>query len=211
MKNRPLLGAAAGLLLLLVVWSGIAPTDRLTWASEIVWVLGVIPLLFATYRRFPLTSLLYGLVFLHAVIIAVGAHYTHAQVPLGFAIADLLSMERNPYDRIGHLAQGIVPTIAAREILIRGRYIRTPRMLVFLVLAIGLAITAAYELLEWAGALLAGKEPDGALGAQGDPWDTQADMFCALIGGVVALLALSRWHDRQIANLITPTSQGSPS
>ena len=128
----------------------------------------------------------------------VGGHYTYARVPLGFAIAKVFGLHRNPYDKIGHFAQGFVPAIAAREVLVRGRYIRTRGMLAFVVISIVLAISAAYELFEWASAVAIGQGADDFLGTQGDPWDTQSDMFFALVGGGAALIGLAGYHDRQI-------------
>lgn len=199
-RERSLLIAAGALVILLAI-SGIHPHDRLTWILEVFPILLVLPVLFVTYRRFPLTTLLYTLIFVHAVILMAGGHYTYARVPLGFWIEETFSLHRNPYDKIGHFAQGLVPAIAAREILIRGTYIRTRGMLAFVVVSIVLAISASYELFEWASALALGQGADDFLGSQGDPWDTQSDMFFALIGSAAALLTLSRLHDRQIASL----------
>ncbi len=199
-RNVAIMIAAAALLLMLAI-SGIHPYDRLTWGMEIFPVLLALPILAATFKRFPLTSLLYALIFIHAVILMVGGHYSYARVPLGYWIERILSMDRNPYDKIGHFAQGFVPAIAAREVLIRGRYVRTPRMLAFVVIAIVLAISAAYELLEWGSAMALGQNAEDFLATQGDPWDTQSDMLFALIGGACALLFLARWHDRQINSL----------
>jgi putative membrane protein len=160
----------------------------------------VLPLLWMTWRRFPLTTLLYACIFIHALILMLGGAYTYARVPLGFQLQELFDLSRNPYDKIGHFAQGFVPALAAREILIRGSYVRGRRMLAFLVLCVVLAVSAAYELVEWAAALALGQGADEFLGTQGDPWDTQSDMFLALIGAAAALL-LSPLHDRQIDRL----------
>ena len=201
MSRRTALILAAVLLTGILVGSAVAPYDRVTWLLEVFPVLVVLPLLILTYRRFPLTDLLYALIFVHALILIAGGIYTYARVPLGFGIAELLGVARNPYDKIGHFAQGLVPAIVAREILILGAYVRGRRMLGFLVLCVVLAISACYELLEWASAVALGQSADEFLGTQGDPWDTQSDMLFALIGGVTALLTLSRFHDRQIAAL----------
>ncbi len=158
----------------------------------------VLPILLLTYRRFPLTTLLYTLIFVHAVVLMVGGHYTYARVPLGFVLAKAFGLHRNPYDKIGHFAQGFVPAIAIREVLVRGRYVRTRGMLAFVVISIVLAISAAYELFEWASALALGQGAEDFLGTQGDPWDTQSDMFMALVGGGTALVGLAGYHDRQI-------------
>jgi putative membrane protein len=191
---------AAGLLLLLAV-SGFRPHDRPTWLLEVFPILIVLPVLWATRRSFPLTSLLYVAILVHAAVLAMGGAYTYARVPLGFQIADWLHVTRNPYDKIGHFFQGFVPALAVREILIRGDYVRTRGMLAFVTICVVLAVSAAYELIEWAAALALGQGADEFLGTQGDPWDTQSDMFSALVGGCVALLAMSRMHDRQIARL----------
>lgn len=191
-------------LVLFLVLTGIHPYDRLTWWLEVFPVLAALPLLAATYRRYPLTNLLYGLIFIHAVILIVGGAYTYARVPLGFSLKDVFALDRNPYDKIGHFAQGFVPALAAREILIRGGYVRGRRMLVFVVISIALAISAGYELIEWASALALGQGADAFLGTQGDPWDTQSDMGFALFGAVGALLALSHLHDRQLMEIKTP-------
>ena len=191
-----------GLTLVLVMAlaaSGLHPVDRGTWVLEVFPVFIVLPLLWATRRRFPLTNLLYLLIGVHALILMLGGAYTYARVPLGFALQDLLQLTRNPYDRIGHFAQGFVPAIAVREILLRGSFVQGRRMLAFLVGCVVLAISASYEFIEWGAALALGQDADAFLGTQGDPWDTQWDMFMALVGAVSALLLLSRWHDRQLA------------
>ena len=184
--------------------SGIAPHDRLTWLLEVAPILIAVPVLVATARRFPLTPLAYRLIFVHALILMLGGHYTYAEVPLGDWVADALGLARNPYDRLGHLAQGFVPAIVVREILIRRSPLRPGKWLAFLVVCVCLAISAAYELVEWWSALLGGENADAFLGTQGDQWDTQWDMFTALVGAIAALALLSRYHDRQIARLEEP-------
>jgi len=186
---------------LLLVMSGIRPFDRTTWLLEVFPIFITLPILWATHRRFPLTTLVYALIFLHAVVLMVGGNYSYARVPLGFQIADLLHLNRNPYDKIGHFFQGFVPALVIREILVRGEFVRGRRMLGFLVVCVVLAISATYELLEWAAAAALGQGADEFLGTQGDPWDTQSDMLFALIGGVTALLLLSRFHDSQLARI----------
>lgn len=181
-----------------LVVSGIKPYDRGTWLLEVAPVLIAAPILVATYRRFPLTSLLYVLIGVHALVLILGGAYTYARVPFGFWLQDLLALERNPYDRIGHFMQGLVPAMVAREILIRNRYVNGHWMAAFLSLCVALAVSAFYELIEWWAALALGQGAEDFLGTQGDPWDTQADMFLALIGAAAALAALSRLHDRQI-------------
>jgi putative membrane protein len=188
-------------LVALLALSGYRPYDRGTWLLEVLPVVIALPILWATYRRFPLTTLLYVLIFLHALVLMLGGAYTYARVPLGFQIQDLFHLGRNPYDKIGHFFQGFVPALVAREILIRGGFVRGRRMLVFIAMCIVLAISAAYELIEWAAALALGQGAEAFLGTQGDPWDTQSDMFMALVGGALALTLLSRLHDRQIERL----------
>ena len=205
MTRDKLLLTALGALMILLGISLVNAYDRLTWVMEIFPIVLVVPVLVFTYRRLPLTNFLYRLIFIHAIILMIGGHYTYARVPLGFWIAKAFSLQRNPYDKIGHFAQGLVPAIAAREVLIGGRYIRTPKMLVFVVLSIVLAISAAYELVEWGSAVALGQGADDFLGTQGDPWDTQSDMLFAFMGGAVALVFLSRFHNSQIASL-----QGNP-
>lgn len=197
-RTRSLALASVALLALLAL-SGVRPYDRATWLLEVFPVIIALPVMWATYRRFPLTTLLYACIFLHAVVLMVGGAYTYARVPLGFQLADLLHLSRNPYDKIGHLFQGFVPALAAREILMRGRYVRGRRMLAFLVVCVVMAISSAYELIEWLAAVMFGEGAYEFLGTQGDPWDTQADMLFAFIGAVAALLLLSRAHDRQLA------------
>lgn len=194
--------ATIGLLLV----SGWHPYDRATWVMEVIPAVIALPVLWATYKRFPLTSLLYALLFIHAVVLMVGGAYTYARVPLGFQLQDLLHLSRNPYDKIGHFFQGFVPAVIARELLIRGNHVQGRRMLAFLVVCVVLAISATYEFIEWGAALALGQGADEFLGTQGDPWDTQSDMFFALIGAAGALLALSRVHDGQIKRLGTATS-----
>jgi putative membrane protein len=188
-------------LLALLAWSGWHPYDRPTWLLEVAPILIALPILCVTYRRFPLTNLLYACIFLHALVLMVGGAYTYARVPLGLALQDWLHLQRNPYDRIGHFFQGFVPALAAREILVRGKYINGNGMLAFLVICVVMTVSVTYEFIEWATALIFGQGAEEFLGTQGDPWDTQWDMFMALVGGVIALLLVSRFHDRQIARL----------
>jgi putative membrane protein len=200
-RRTRLLILASALLLGLLVLSGLRPFDRATWAMEVAPVFIALPILWSTYRRFPLTTLLYVFIFVHALVLMLGGAYTYARVPLGFQIADLLGLDRNPYDKIGHFFQGFVPALVAREILVRGSHVRGPRMLAFVVVCIVLAISATYEFIEWGAALALGQGADEFLGTQGDPWDTQSDMFLALIGGVIALSLFARLQDRQIRRL----------
>jgi len=199
-RSRSLLIAAFALVCLLVL-SGVHPYDRTTWVLEMFPVFIALPVLCLTYRNYPLTTLLYVCIFLHAVVLMAGGCYSYARVPLGFEIAEWLHLSRNPYDKIGHFFQGFVPALVAREILLRGQYVRGARMLVFVVTCIVLAISASYELIEWAAAVMLGQGADEFLGTQGDPWDTQSDMLFALIGATAAQMMLSRPHDRQIVRI----------
>jgi putative membrane protein len=177
--------------------------DRLTWVLEAAPVLVGLPLVVATRRRFPLTPLLYVVLFVHALVLLHGAQYTYARTPLGSALQSMLGTARNPWDRVGHLLQGVTPALLAREILLRGRFVRRSPMLPFLCVSVALGVSLVYELIEWGVALAAGQSADAFLGTQGDPWDTQADMACALVGAVVALLVASSLQDRQIDALET--------
>ena len=188
-----------------LVVSGIGPVDRGTWVLEVAPVVIAAPLLYFTWRPFRLTPLVYRLVFLHALILMLGGHYTYAHVPLGFWLQDLFDFARNPYDRIGHFAQGFVPAMIAREILLRRSPLRPGKWLFFIVSCICLAISAVYEFIEWWAALILGRGAQEFLGTQGDPWDTQWDMFMALVGAVTAQLFLARIHDRQLARLTGAT------
>lgn len=192
----PLLAVLAVLL-----WSGIAPKDRFTWWLEVAPALIGLPIVLLTHKRFPLTPLAYTLLAIHACILMVGGKYTYAEVPLGFWVRDLLGWTRNNYDRLGHLAQGFVPAIVAREILLRTSPLRRGKWLTFLVLCFCLALSAVYELVEWGTAVSTGTAADAFLGTQGDPWDTQEDMLMAGIGAALSLMLLSRFHDRQLAKL----------
>jgi putative membrane protein len=182
--------------------SGVGPFDRATWFLEVAPVLIGLPLAFVAERRCPPSRLLLFLLAAHALILVVGGHYTYARVPLGFWLQDLFGFARNPYDRIGHLAQGFVPAILAREVLLRASPLRPGAWLFFLVVCVCLALSAVYELLEWSVAIAIGAASDAFLGTQGDPWDTQWDMFLALVGALCALLLLARAHDRSIAEVI---------
>ena len=181
--------------------SAVGAHDRFTWFLEVAPIFLGVPVLVATYRRFPLTSLAYRLIFIHAVILMVGGHYTYAEVPLGYWMKDLFGFARNHYDRIGHFLQGFVPAILVREVLRRKTPLRPGGWLFFLTTCVCLAISAAYEFVEWGTALLSGSAAMAFLGAQGDVWDTQWDMFLALIGALTAQILLSRIHERQLARL----------
>jgi putative membrane protein len=196
-RTTPLVCGAVVLVVILAI-TGMRPFSRGTWLMEVLPVIVVLPVLWLTYRRFPLTSVLYLCILVHAVVLMVGGAYTYARVPLGFHLQEWLDLERNPYDRIGHFMQGFVPALAAREVLKRGRFVRSAGMLAFLVICVVMAVSATYELIEWGVALALGQGAEDFLGTQGDVWDTQSDMFCALLGAITSLGLLSRVQDRQI-------------
>lgn len=193
--------ALLGLVGVALVWSGLAPFDRTTWWMEVAPVMIAAPLLVATHRRFPLTLLLQVLIAAHALVLIVGGAWTYAKVPFGFWLQDVLALDRNPYDRIGHFMQGLVPALVAREILLRLRVVRGPGWLFFLVTSVCLAISALYELVEWGAAVALGQGAEAFLGTQGDPWDTQNDMAMALVGAVSGQILFGAWQARQIARL----------
>ena len=197
-EPRILLGAAA----LAVLVSGVQPHDRLTWLLEVLPILIGAPILVLTFRLFPLTPLLYRLLLAHALILALGGHYTSARVPLGFWAQSLFDLGRNHYDRLGHFAQGFVPAILTRELLVRCSPLASSRWLPFLVVAVCLAFSACYEIFEWWSAVLGGEAAESFLGTQGDVWDTQWDMFLALVGAIAALLLLARRHDRALDRML---------
>lgn len=184
-----------------LVVAGIKPHDRVTFFLETFPVILALPLLYATRHRFPLTPLLYRLTFLHALILILGGHYTYALVPLGDWLRDVFDFSRNHYDRIGHIAQGFIPAILAREILLRTSPLRPGKWLFALVTAVCLGFSAFYELIEWWAAVIGGAEADAFLATQGDVWDTQWDMFLALLGCLASQILLSPIHDRQLARL----------
>lgn len=180
------------------VWSGIQPADYFTWVLEVLpAVIGLVVLL-ATRRTFPLTALVYWLILLHCIVLMVGGHYTYAEVPLFDWIRETFGLERNNYDKLGHLMQGFVPALVARELLIRKAVVRSRGWLNFVVLCFCLALSAFYELVEWGVAVAVGISAEAFLGTQGYSWDTQSDMAYALTGAVLALLLLGRYHDRQL-------------
>lgn len=184
-----------------LIWSAIEPADRLTWWMEVIPALLGFVVLWLTRKRFPLTGLVYSLILIHSIILLVGGHYTYAEVPVGDWLRDLSGGDRNNYDKLGHLAQGFVPVMIAREIMIRNRVVAVRGWLTFLLLCVVLALSAFYELIEWWAALLSEEAADAFLGTQGYVWDTQSDMLWALCGGILALVTLSKWHDRQISAL----------
>ena len=182
-----------------LVASGLRPFDRLTWFLEVLPVLVAAPLLIATHRRFPLTPLLYWLIAAHSLVLILGGHYTYAEVPLGYWMQDAFGFARNHYDRIGHLMQGIVPAIVARELLLRTSPLAPGKWLFTLVVFTILGVSATYEFIEWWAALASEEASAAFLGTQGDPWDTQWDMFLAGCGAIASQFVFERAHDRQLA------------
>lgn len=201
LKDRQYYRVSLTGLAIVFVWSALLPHDFFTWLLEAFPVIIGLPILLLTHRRFPFSRLAYGLMLLHATILLVGAHYTYAEMPVFNWLRDTFDLGRNYYDRLGHLAQGFIPAIVTREILLRRSPLRPGKWLVFIVLSICLAISAAYELLEWWVAVASGSEAVAFLATQGDVWDTQWDMFLCLIGAVMSLIMLSSRHDRSMARL----------
>jgi len=198
-KHEPMILLIVGFIALGI--SGINPHDRFTWVLEIAPILIAVPILLATYSRFRLTPLAYRLIFIHALILMIGGHYTYALVPVGFWVQNLLDLSRNHYDRLGHLAQGFIPAIVVREILIRKSPLKSGKWLFFLTTCVCLAFSACYEFIEWWTSLAEGQAADAFLGTQGDVWDTQWDMFMCLIGALTAQIFLMRTHDRELGRL----------
>ncbi len=188
----------------ILVWSGIDPKDYFTWALEVTPAVIALLVLATTSKSFPLTPLLYFLILLHCVILMVGGHYTYAEVPAFDRLKDLLGQQRNNYDKLGHFAQGFIPAMVAREILIRRQVINDRGWMNFLILCICLALSAFYELIEWLVANISGQGAEAFLGTQGYIWDTQSDMLFASIGAITALIALSRSHDKQLSKVNKP-------
>jgi len=186
---------------LVLIWSGINPKDYFTWLLEVFPALVGLFIMAVTYNKFRLTPLTYFLVLIHSIILMVGGHYTYAEVPLFNWIRDTFDMARNNYDKIGHLAQGFIPAVIAREILLRLEIVVKKGWLSFIVICICLAISAFYELIEWWAALLSGEAAEAFLGTQGYVWDTQSDMALALLGAILSLLLLAKIHDNQIRNM----------
>lgn len=197
--SRPLSWLAIFFAVLL--WSGINPRDFLTWVLEVTPAVIALVVLVATRKKFPLTPLLYVLILLHSIVLMVGGHYTYAEVPLFDDLSSLLGGERNNYDKLGHLMQGFVPALVGRELLIRLHVVNGRAWLNFIIVCICLAVSAVYELIEWAVAWLTGADGDYFLGTQGYIWDTQSDMAWAMWGAIFALISMSRFHDRQLLRL----------
>lgn len=184
------------------IWSAINPHDYIIWFLEVLPAVAGFMIILFTYRRFRLTDMLYWLILLHAVILMIGGHYTYAEVPLFNLIRDKYELSRNHYDKVGHFAQGFIPAIIAREILIRASPLKPGKWLFFIVICICLAISAVYELIEWWVAVVSETAADAFLGTQGYVWDTQSDMALALLGALIALVFLGKYHDRQLSKFI---------
>jgi len=198
-----------GIFFTALLWSGINPKDYPTWMLETAPAVIALIVLVATRRKFRLTDLAYNLILIHSLILMIGAHYTYAEVPLFDWLQDVFNLERNNYDKVGHLAQGFIPAIIAREILIRNHVLLNLKWLNFFVICICLAISAVYELIEWSVALVSSEAAEAFLGTQGYIWDTQSDMAYALLGAMLALALLSDTHDRQMAKLTADQNQES--
>jgi putative membrane protein len=199
-SDRQLLAMGLAVLAALLL-SGIKPYDRVTWILEVAPVLIALPVLFLTRGRFPLTPLLYAVICVHCLVLILGGAYTYARVPPGFWLQDLFELSRNPYDKIGHFMQGVTPALLAREIFLRGGHLSGAKMAAFLAVCVALAVSAVYEMIEWWAALALGQGADEFLGTQGDHWDTQSDMFLAMLGALAALALFSRMQDRQMGAL----------
>lgn len=200
-NNEPLILLIIGLGFL--VLSGIQPRDRFTWVLEVAPILLGVPLLLATFPRFRFTPLVYRLLFIHALVLMLGGHYTYAEVPLGYWMKGMFGFARNHYDRIGHVAQGFIPAMVTREVLLRCSPLQPGKWLFFLVTCVCVTVSVCYEFVEWWTAVATGEAASAFLGTQGDPWDTQWDIFLALVGAIVAQLLLRRVHDRQLAAVLS--------
>ena len=207
MGNAPVLIQGKTVLLwllifsIVLVWSAIRPHDYFTWALEVLPAILGLLILTTTFRNFQFTGLAYWLILIHSIILMIGGHYTYAEVPIFNWIRDAFAMNRNNYDKIGHFAQGFVPAIVAREILIRTSPLKQGKLLFFIVVCICLAISAFYELIEWSVAIVTGTAAEAFLGTQGYAWDTQSDMMFALIGAISSLIFLSKVHDNAISRV----------
>jgi len=184
-----------------LIWSGIGPKDQFTWFLEVLPALIGLALMAMSFQRFPLTRLLYNLILLHCIVLMVGGHYTYAEVPLFDSLANWMGSERNNYDKVGHFFQGFVPALLAREILIRKSIVNGTAWLNVIIVSICLAFSAFYELIEWWVAVASGENAEAFLGTQGYIWDTQSDMAFALLGAIISIIALAKYHDRQLAKI----------
>lgn len=189
-----------------LVWSGINPKDQFTWFLEVLPALIGLVLIAATYKQFPLTPMLYSFILLHCWILMIGGHYTYAEVPMFDWLRDTFDMERNNYDKVGHFAQGFIPALLAREILIRREVVKSVAWMNVFIVSICLAFSAFYELIEWWVAIASGEDAEAFLGTQGYIWDTQSDMALALLGAICSVILLARWHDRQLSRLLARSS-----
>jgi putative membrane protein len=187
--------------LFVFIWSAVNPHDYFTWFLEVLPAVAGIAVLFATYRRFRFTSLVYVLIWFHAIVLVIGGHYTYAEVPLFNWLRDIFGLSRNYYDRVGHFAQGFVPAIISREILLRKSSLKQGKWLFFLVVCVCLALSAFYEFIEWWAALATGTAATAFLGTQGDIWDTQWDMFLAMCGAIISQLIFSKMHDKALERM----------
>jgi putative membrane protein len=183
------------------LWSAIGPFDRITWLLEVAPAVIGLVVLIATYKPFPLTTLVYSLILIHCIILMVGGHYTYAEVPLFNELKELMGSSRNNYDKVGHLAQGFIPAMITREIVIRKNVFNNTAWQNFFIVCFSLAFSAFYELIEWAVALISGEGAHAFLGTQGYIWDTQSDMGYALVGAILSLILFSRYHDKQLRQL----------
>lgn len=200
-NNRIAISIWIAIFMVVFIWSGIGPKDRMTWMLEVApAVLGFIALVI-TYKRFPLTPMLYILILIHSIILIVGGHYTYAEVPLFDDMKQWFGWERNNYDKLGHFVQGFVPAMIARELMIRLNVFNSAKWRTFFIISFCLGFSAFYELIEWWVALLSEQAAEAFLGTQGYVWDTQSDMWWCLLGAIIALLTLCKWHDRQLSRL----------
>lgn len=183
------------------IWSAIAPSDRITWLLEVAPAVIGLVLIIATYKSFPLTPLVYSLILIHCVILMVGGHYTYAEVPLFNELKELMGSSRNNYDKVGHFAQGLIPAIITREIVIRKNVFNNIAWQSFFIICFCLAFSAFYELIEWGVAIISGEGAHAFLGTQGYIWDTQSDMGYALVGAILGLILFSRYHDQQLQKI----------
>ena len=183
------------------IWSAIAPSDRITWLLEVAPAVIGLVLIITTYKRFPLTPLVYSLILIHCVILMVGGHYTYAEVPLFNELKELMGSSRNNYDKVGHFAQGPIPAIITREIVIRKNVFNNIAWQSFFIVCFCLAFSAFYELIEWGVAIISGEGAHAFLGTQGYIWDTQSDMGYALVGAILGLILFSRYHDQQLQKI----------
>lgn len=201
MQNRTFFTLLLAILSAVFVWSAIKPHDFLTWLLEVFPVIIALPILWVTYQKFPLTRLVYVLILVHAIILLVGGHYTYAEVPAFNWLRDTFDLSRNYYDRVGHFAQGFIPAMIAREILIRHNVVKHGAWLFFIVCCICLSVSAVYEFIEWWVAVVSETAAEAFLGTQGDVWDTQWDMLIALMGAIVSQLLMQKQHDQQLMKM----------